>query len=93
MVAHRIHVGPRLVDTGMDHALAVEPHVGLFYWLRVERKFENVFWLHQLRRTRSRHQIALWVSRMAHGDMTESVEYAFVRNHAVRAGEQFTRFV
>src|SRR5215470_8523515 len=53
VVTHRVHVWARLVDTTVDHPLAVESRVGLLQRLRVECKFENVIGLHKLWSTRS----------------------------------------
>ncbi len=92
MVADRVHLRPRLVDLAVDDALAVEPLLDRLDDLRVERELVNVLRLHQLRPARARQQIAARIGRMAHADVAEGVEHAFVGDHAVGARQQFARF-
>ena len=83
MVADRVDVGPRLVDAAMDHALAIKRHALCRDRLGVERELEDVRGLDQLGAARTGEQIAAGIGRMAHADMAESIQHAFMRDDAV----------
>ena len=83
MVADRHDVRPRLIDAAVDHALGVELHRRRRDRLGIERELQNVGRLDQARRARAREQIATGIGRMAHADMAERIEHAFVRQYAV----------
>jgi hypothetical protein len=82
-MADRVDVGPCLVDAAVDDALAVEGHIGRRDRLGIEREFQNVGRLDQLGAARAGEQVAPAVARVAHADVAEAVEHAFVRDDAV----------
>src|SRR6516165_5905141 len=93
MMAHRHHIGARLIDFAVDDALAIEPLFDRLDDSRVEAELVDILRMHQFRRARARHQVTVGISRVAHGNVTEGVEHAFIGDHAVGAREQLTRFV
>ena len=87
MMAHRVHVRPRLEDLAVDHALRIGPRHRRHDRIGVEIVFEDVVGLHQRRRARAREKIALRIVRIAHADVAEGIENAFVGDDAVRGRE------
>src|SRR5208283_2136071 len=83
MMADRHDVLARLIDAAVDDALGVEMHLGRLHRARIERVLQNVVWLDQQRRARARQQIASGIGRMAHADVAEGVEHAFVGEDAI----------
>ena len=73
----------RLIDAAVNDALGVEMHFRRLHRLGIERVFQDVARLDQRRRARARQQIALGIGRVAHADMAEGVEHAFVGENAV----------
>src|ERR1700694_4885668 len=86
-MADRVDVGPRLIDAAMDDALAVERHARRRYRLGVERELVDVRGLDQLRAARAGEEIAARIAGVAHADMAEAVEHAFVGDDAIGEGE------
>jgi hypothetical protein len=87
MMAHRHDIGPRLIDAAVDHSLREQPFGRRAHRLGVEREFENVCRLDQLRRARARQQESARIAGMAQADVTEGIEHPFVRKHAARQRE------
>ena len=83
MMAHRHNIAARLIDAAVNDPLGVRPRDGRLHRLGIERVFEDVVGLDQSRRPRARQQVTARIVRMAHADMTESVEYAFMAKDAV----------
>src|SRR6266436_4374875 len=86
VMADRDHIGPRLVNLAMDHALGIELHDWRYNGLRVEVEFQNVAGLHQLGRTRPRQEIATGFDGMANAHMPEGVDHALMGENAVGDG-------
>ena len=80
-------VGPRLVDAAVDHPLGVELDRGSRDRLGIEAELQDVGRLDQGRRARARQQVAAGIGGVAHADVTECVEHAFVCNDSVGARE------
>ena len=92
VMAHRVDVGPCLIDAAVDDALAVKRQVGMNGRLRIERELQNIGRLDQLGAARAGEQIAPAVGRMAHADVAEAVEHAFMRDDAVGERELVAGF-
>ena len=87
MVAHGVHVRPRLKDLAVDHALRIRPFLRRYDRIGVEIVFEDVVRLDQSRRARARKELSIRIVRVAQADMAEGIEDAFVRHDAVSGGE------
>src|SRR4051794_10470728 len=87
VMAHYVYVRPGLEDLAMDHAFRIGPLLRRDDRVGIEIVFENVVRLHQARCARAREEIAVRISRMAHADMTERIQNAFVRNNPVSGGK------
>jgi hypothetical protein len=83
VVTHGVHVRPRLENLAMDHTLRIGPFLRRHDRVRVEIVFEDVGGLHQRRGARAREEVALRVSRMAHADVAEGIQEAFVGDDPV----------
>ena len=83
VVAHGIHVGARLEDLAMDHALGIRTRHRRHDRVGVEVVFQDVVRLDQRGRARARQEIALRVLRMAHADVAEGIQNALVGDDAV----------
>jgi hypothetical protein len=92
MVADGHHIRSRLVDAAMDDTLRIELHRWRLDRLGIERIFQDIGGLDHGRRTRTREQIAAGIGRVAHAHMAESVQHAFVRQHAVGERKLVARF-
>src|SRR5262245_10547851 len=86
-VQDRVHVGPRLIDFGMDEALGIDRAVAMIDRPRVEIEFHDVVLGHASRRQRGRHQIALRIAGMARADVPEPVDHALAIEDAVGGDE------
>ncbi len=83
MVADCVDVGPRLIDAAVDHPLAIERDPVRRYRLGIERELVDVDWLDQLGAARAGEQVTTGIGRVAHADMPECVEHAFVSDDPV----------
>ncbi len=83
VMAHRHHVGPRLINAAVNDPLGIELHFGQAQRLGIERVFQDIVGLDQQRRTRPGQQVAAGIARMAHADMAEGVEHALVSEDTV----------
>ena len=86
-MANRRDVAARLIDAAMDHPLGIKPHPGALHRLGIELVFEDVVGLDQKRRARARQEIAVRIGRMAHADMAEGIDHAFIGQDAVGKAE------
>jgi hypothetical protein len=77
----------------MDHAFPIGQIAGRREQLGIERKFQDVGRLDQLRAARARKQIAAGIGRMADADMTEAVEHALMGDNAVGQRQLIAGFV
>ena len=93
VVAHGVDVGARLVDLAVDHAFAVRQEIARREQLGVEREFEDVGRLDQLRAARARQEIATGIARVAHADMAEAVEHALMGDDTVGERERIASVV
>src|SRR6266699_2168994 len=82
-VDHRLHVGPGLVDLGMNETLQVAGAAARIDGIAVEIVFQDVGRRDQGRGERARHQEPVGIGRMANADVTEPVEHALTRKHVV----------
>ncbi len=82
VMAHRMDVGPGLVDFAVDHFFAVQAEFGRPHRLGIERELDQIGDFGQLRRPMARDEIALRIVRMAHADMAERVQHVFIAEYA-----------
>jgi hypothetical protein len=67
----------------VDHPFGILADAGVARRLRFEVVFDEVVRRHQFGRSRARQQVAARIVGMAHADMPEGVDDAFVGDHAV----------
>ena len=84
VMADRPDVAARLIDTAVNDAFGIEVHFGRPHRFGIERVFQDIVRLDQKRRARARQEIAAGIGRMAHADVAESVEHAFMGEDTVR---------
>ena len=86
---HHIRAGAKnlAVQIALDEAVAAARIDGV----AVEVEFHDVVGRDHLRRQRARHQEALGMAGMAHGDVAGGVEHALVRQDAARRRQIFQR--
>ena len=82
-MTHGVDVRPRFEDLAMDDAFRIHGQRRRLHRLGIEVEFVEIARLDQLRRARARQEVPVWIFGMAHADMAERVEHAFMRDHAV----------
>src|SRR5579864_5170556 len=83
IVNHRMHVGPRLIDSAMDRALDIDRSAALVDRIAIEIEFDEVVDRHELGATRSREEEPVGPIRMSDADMAVSVDDVFMRQNPV----------
>ena len=86
-VQHRVDVGTRLVDFGMDETLRVDRTVALVDRLAVEIELHDVGLADAARRERGRHQEPVLARGMADADVAEAVDDALAVENAIGSDE------
>ena len=83
VVAHRHHLRPGLINLAMDNPLGILRRVAGADPLGVEVVFDEILRRHQFGRARPRQEIAARIIRMAHADMAEGVDHAFMGDNLI----------
>jgi hypothetical protein len=82
-----LHVLARRVDSRVNHALTVRRAAARIDRGAVERELHEVVDPDQSGAARARQPEALGVARVAHADVAERVDDAFIRENAIRGDE------
>ena len=82
MMAHRHHIGTRLIDAAVNDPLGVKLHLWRPNRFRIERVFQNVSARSEAANASVTGDSA-GVARMTRADMTESIEHAFIGEDTV----------
>ena len=91
VVAHRHHVGPRLVRGPVDGPLGVHRPPALIDRPVLEIELHEVAALDQLRAPRARQEVAVRPLRVPDAHVPESVDHVLVREDAVGDHEVVSR--
>ncbi len=96
MMADHHDIAARLIDAAVNDALGIERRLGGLHRLGIERVSQNIVRLDQERRARAREEITARIGRMAHANVTEGVEHAFMGENSIgqrKLGDEVGRFV
>src|SRR5256886_15271287 len=77
-VYHRLHIRPQLVDFAVNEAFDHAAATLRINRIGVEVVFHDVAGGYQNRRERARHQIAVWLARVADTHVSVGIEHAFL---------------
>src|SRR5262245_59293814 len=83
-MAHRHHIGPRLVNAAMNEALRVDRAIRVVEPVAVEVELDDVLLGDQTGAARAGQEVAACILGISNADVTEGVDHSFVAEDPVR---------